>query len=53
MVENCITIAWILKEPDERAKQFIAYGLGQENLLLEHAKAGLPIKRSRPSTKNP
>ena len=41
MVENCITIAWILKSPDERAKQFIAYGLGQENLLLEHAKAEL------------
>ena len=39
MVENCITIAWILKDPDERAKQFIAYGLGQENLMLEHAKA--------------
>ena len=41
MVENCITIAWILKAPDERAKQFIAYGLGQENLLLEHAKENL------------
>ena len=41
IVENCITIAWILKDPDERAKQFIAYGLGQENLPLEHAKADL------------
>ena len=41
MVENCITIAWILKSPDERAKQFIAYGLGQEKLLLENAKADL------------
>ena len=41
MVENCITLAWILKAPDERAKLFIAYGLGQENLLLEQAKAGL------------
>ncbi len=41
MVENCITIAWILKEPDDRAKTFVAYGLGQENLLLEHAKADL------------
>ena len=41
MVENCITIAWILKDPDERAQQFIAYGLGLENLLLEHAKADL------------
>lgn len=41
MVENCITVAWILKSPDERSKQFIAYGLGQENLLLEQAKADL------------
>lgn len=41
MVENCITIKWILKEPDERAKQFMAYGLGQENLLLEQRKASL------------
>ena len=41
MVENCITIAWILKQPEERAGRFVAYGLGQENLLLEHAKAGL------------
>ena len=41
MVENCITIAWILKDPDERSKEFIAYGLGLENLLLDHAKADL------------
>ena len=38
MVENCITIRWILKAPHERAKEFIAYGLGQENLLLEHVE---------------
>ena len=41
MVENCITIAWILKVPDERSKQFVTYGLGQENLLLEQAKADI------------
>lgn len=41
MVENCITIAWILRAPEERAKRFIAYGLGQENLLLEQRKADL------------
>ena len=50
MVENCITIAWILKSPDERAKQFIAYGLGQENLLLEQAKASLRETGSDPDT---
>ena len=41
MVENCIAIAWILKSPDERSKQFMAYGLGQENLLLEQVKADI------------
>ena len=41
MVENCITMTWILRSPAERAKLFIAHGLGQENLLLEQAKAGL------------
>ena len=49
MVENCITIGWILKSPDERAKQFIAYGLGQENLLLEQAKASLRETGADPS----
>ena len=48
MVENCITIAWILKSPEERAKQFIAYGLGQENLLLEQAKADLRDRGADP-----
>ena len=41
MVENCITIAWILRAPDERSRSFVVYGLGQENLSLEHAKASL------------
>ena len=41
MVENVITLGWILKEPNERARQFMLFGLGQENLLLEHRKASL------------
>ena len=36
--------------PDERAKQFIAYGLGQENLLLEQAKASLRETGTDPDT---
>ena len=48
MVETCITIAWILKDADVRAKQFIDYGLGQENLMLEHAKADLRESGSDP-----
>ena len=49
MVENCITIAWILRNPADRAKRFIAYGLGQENLLLEQAKAQLRESGSDPA----
>lgn len=49
MAENCITIAWILKEPEERAEKFVAYGLGQENLLLEHAKVILQYTGIDPS----
>ena len=48
MVENCITMAWILKAPEERAKLYMAYGLGQENLLLEQAKADLRERGSDP-----
>lgn len=38
MTDAHITLAWILKDPSERAKQYIMYGLGQEKLLLEHYK---------------
>lgn len=39
LVDNYITTAWILKNPIERARRFISYGLGQEKLLLEHYKS--------------
>jgi Family of unknown function (DUF5677) len=39
MADVYITIAWILKDPDDRARKFILYGLGQEKLQLEHRKA--------------
>ena len=38
MVDNHITLAWILKDPEARSKQFVYYGLGQEKLYLEHLK---------------
>ena len=41
MVESCINVAWILRSLDERSRMFVNYGLGQENLLLEQAKADL------------
>ena len=41
MVEALITVAWILRDPEQRSKDFMLYGLGQEKLLLEHEKARL------------
>ena len=38
MTDLHITLAWILNSPDERAKKYILYGLGQEKLLIEHYK---------------
>jgi len=34
-----ITLAWILKDPKDRARKFIMYGLGQAKLQVEHRKA--------------
>lgn len=36
MIDVHITLAWILKNPDEATKKFIEYGLGQEKLQIEH-----------------
>jgi hypothetical protein len=38
MTDAHITLAWILLDPDQRAKKYILYGLGQEKLYIEHLK---------------
>jgi hypothetical protein len=38
MVEAYINLAWIFMDPVERSKQYVAYGLGQAKLHLEHMK---------------
>jgi hypothetical protein len=38
MIDNHITLAWILKDPVERSKRFVLSGLGQAKLYLEHLK---------------
>lgn len=38
MTDAHITLAWILNSPQERAKKYILYGLGQEKLHIEHLK---------------
>lgn len=45
--ENVINISWILKEDSlKRAKMFIAYGLGQEKLQLEHRKKDIQSREA-------
>jgi hypothetical protein len=39
MTDAHITLAWILLDPDERAKKYILYGLGQEKLYIENLKS--------------
>lgn len=41
MTDVYITLAWILRDPLERSRKFILYGLGQQKLILEHRKAQL------------
>ena len=38
MADNYINLVWILKDPLDRSRKFIAYGLGQEKLNMEHRK---------------
>jgi len=41
MTDVHITLAWILINPLERSRRFVAHGLGQQKLILEHRKAEL------------
>lgn len=38
MTDAHITLSWILLNPNERAKKYILYGLGQEKLYIENLK---------------
>ena len=50
MTDTHITLAWILRDPVDRARKFIMYGLGQEKLNQEHRKAQLEAERADPDT---
>lgn len=43
MTDAHINLAWILREPKERAKKYILFGLGQEKLYIEHLKANSDV----------
>jgi Family of unknown function (DUF5677) len=51
MTDCYITAAWIFRDPLERARKFISYGLGQEKLHIEHLRSTLdecdPADRQR------
>ena len=38
MADTYITLAWLLRDPSDRCRKFIHYGLGQQKLQLEHLK---------------
>lgn len=41
MVDCLISLRWILKEPGNRSREFIGYGLGQAKLLVAHLEEKL------------
>lgn len=41
MTDVHINLAWILKDPGERTRKFVLYGLGQQKLIMEHRRAHL------------
>ena len=50
MTDTHITLAWILRDPVDRARKYIMYGLGQEKLNIEHRKAQLEVQGIDPNT---
>ena len=51
MADAYITLAWILKEPLERSRKFILYGIGQAKLQLEHRKTQIVGREPTPEEK--
>ncbi|MBL0939305.1 MAG: hypothetical protein IBJ03_10435 [Gemmatimonadaceae bacterium] len=48
MVDVHITLAWILMDSEQRSREYIRYGLGQEKLLIEQLKDDV---KTSPSTR--
>ena len=52
MTDTHITLAWILKNPIDRGREYIKYGLGQEKLqieLLENEEENIPDEEKHPA----
>lgn len=52
MADAYISLAWIMKDPVERSRKFILFGLGQAKLNIEHRKTQLE-KDGRDSEDDP
>jgi hypothetical protein len=51
MADVYISLAWVLRDPIERSRKFILYGLGQAKLQLEHRKAQIGEREPTPEEK--
>jgi len=51
MADVYITLAWIVDDVEDRCKEFILYGLGQEKLQIEHNKKALEENPDREDLK--
>jgi hypothetical protein len=51
MADVYISLAWVLKDPLERSRKFVLYGLGQAKLQLEHRKAQIGDRDPTPEEK--
>ena len=49
MTDAYITLAWILKDPIERSRKLILYGLGQQKLMQEHRREALIAEGKDPA----
>lgn len=48
MADAYINIAWLLRDPVERCRKFILFGLGQAKLQLEHRRAQIGTREPTP-----
>ncbi|HHT9116191.1 MAG TPA: DUF5677 domain-containing protein [Candidatus Wunengus californicus] len=51
MADVYISLVWILKDPVDRSRNFVLYGLGQAKLQLEHRKAQIGDREPTPEEK--
>ena len=51
MADVYISLVWILKDPVDRSRKFVLYGLGQAKLELEHHKVQIGDRKLTPEEK--